>query len=266
MTGFTPHAQRIDRDRVISAVGVAIVHAALGWALLTGLGVSIPDKAQEALAAFDVTDPPPPPPVPPPNPPRPAHERAPRKEGAAAPPNLKSRATEVTAPVTPIPIPPPVVVTPLPGPGADATSGNAARIGPGTGSGGFGTGTGSGRYGDGPGGGGAGGRPLRWLSGRINDSDYPMSALRAEASGSVGLRFVVGVDGRVTRCDVTRSSGNRALDTTTCALIQQRFRYRPATDRDGRPHPDVVTGEHVWELHQRTVYGRDDDDEEDDGY
>jgi protein TonB len=58
--------------------------------------------------------------------------------------------------------------------------------------------------------------------------------------------FTVGTDGRVTSCTVTRSSGVPELDALTCRLIQQRFRYRPSTDRFGRPIPDEVEGEHDW--------------------
>lgn len=264
MQGFALHPPRLDRERVTSAVAVAVVHVALGWALLTGLGVSIPEKTQEVLETFNVLSPPPPRPEPPQQPPKPLKERAPQKEGAAAPPNIKSRATEVVAPKTEVPIPPPVIVAEKPGPALDPTQGNAPIFGPGTGAGGIGDGTGSGRYGDGPGGGGGGGTPLRLISGRIKNSDYPREAFATRAQGSVGLSFVVGTNGRVTSCTVTRSSGNRALDNTTCRLISERFRYRPATDRFGRPYPQTVTGEHVWELSERFV-SRDEYDRDDDG-
>jgi protein TonB len=58
--------------------------------------------------------------------------------------------------------------------------------------------------------------------------------------------FTVGVHGRVTRCTVTRSSGVPELDALTCRLVQQRFVYRPATDRYGRPVSDDVEGEQEW--------------------
>ena len=64
--------------------------------------------------------------------------------------------------------------------------------------------------------------------------------------GRVGMVFTVGANGRVTSCTVTRSSGVPELDSLTCRLIQQRFRYRPSTDRYGRPIPDEVEGEHDW--------------------
>ena len=58
--------------------------------------------------------------------------------------------------------------------------------------------------------------------------------------------FTVGPNGRVTSCTVTRSSGVPQLDALTCRLIQERFRYRPSTDRYGRPIADEVEGEHDW--------------------
>jgi periplasmic protein TonB len=50
----------------------------------------------------------------------------------------------------------------------------------------------------------------------------------------------------VSRCTVTSSSGVPELDALTCRLIVQRFRYRPSTDRYGRPIADTVEGEHEW--------------------
>jgi len=41
------------------------------------------------------------------------------------------------------------------------------------------------------------------------------------------------------------------LDLLTCRLVQQRFRYRPSTDRYGRPYPEVVEGEHEWIAYRR---------------
>lgn len=246
---FTLHPQRIDRERLASALAVAAVHAALGYALLTGLGVSLPGKVQEVLAAFDVTDPPPPRPDPPPNPPRPLPERAPRDEGAAAPPNLTSRATPIVAPDTPIPIPPPLTVTELPGVGAEATSGNAERVGPGTGAGGFGDGTGSGRYGNGPGGGGGGERavPLRSDLGNLDCRDGAFSCPSVE----ITLRFTVGADGRVTDCRVLRASGDADVDRQTCPRAEQRMRFRPARDPSGRKVPAQITWVHDFEARER---------------
>jgi protein TonB len=62
------------------------------------------------------------------------------------------------------------------------------------------------------------------------------------------VRYVVGTDGRVSGCRVTRSSGHAELDATTCRLIEQRFRYRPARDAAGRPVPETVSRTFDWLL------------------
>lgn len=236
-----------DRGRAMAIAGVVAVHAALGLALLHGLGVALPQSVSDRLTVLNVLPPPPPPP----HAVERQHRITPRKEGAAAPPNLRSKPTEVVAPkpILPPPVPQPIPAAPIAGSGSAPSAGAAPFRGPGTGSGGIGTGTGSG--GSGYGDGGGGGTPLRLKSGRLKDSDYPREAWAAHASGTVGLHWIVGVDGRVHDCSVTRSSGNAALDETTCRLITARFRYVPTKDAAGRPVPDEVDGEHVWTLERR---------------
>lgn len=230
------------RDRIGAAAITALLTAALGYALIAGLSVRLAPAAQSALAIFDLT--PPPPPAPPATVQQ--RDRAPLREGAASPPNLKSRATEVAAPVAivPIAIPPLLVTADKPAAGNQATSGNAPIAGPGTGSGGIGDGTGSGGSGDGAGGGG--GTPPRRIEGRIRNSDYPRSAGDAGIGGTVSVLFVVAPSGRVTDCEITRSSGDAALDDTTCDLIIKRFRFDPARDRRGRPVESMVEENHSW--------------------
>lgn len=245
-------AGRIDRERVVSVVGVAVLHALLGLLLIRGLGfVPVAPESAE-LKTFDVAPEPPPPPVIEPLKVEAPKEkaRAPEPEGAAAPPNLRDTPSPVVAPPQVIPLPSPVVAAPIAGVGNRDSAGAAEVPGPGTGSGGVGAGTGSGRSGNGTGGGGGGGmsRPVRWLSGGIQDRDYPRAAVEARAQGTLTLTFVVQTNGRVGGCTITRSSGNRALDETTCRLITRRFRYRPALDGDGNPVPTRIDGEHEWTL------------------
>ena len=64
----------------------------------------------------------------------------------------------------------------------------------------------------------------------------------------VGANVYIGANGRVTRCVVKISSGNQALDDTTCRLITQRFRYEPARGTDGRPVADIAGWEQRWWL------------------
>lgn len=230
------------RRPIVAAVTVAVVHGVIGYAFLTGLGTRMSICAPDVLKTFDVLPDPPPPAIP-----AAPHRKSARRQGASSPLNLKSQATEIVASTTPALAPPPIVAAPVADRGSDPSAGASSVRGPGAGSGGQGAGAGSGRSGDGD---GDGGTPLRWRDGRIKDSDYPRGALEAGASGIVTLRFTVGVNGRVTDCAVTASSGNAELDDTTCRLIRQRFRYTPSTDAAGRPVPDTVTGQHEWTLYR----------------
>lgn len=251
--------QQVDRDRLVSAGAVGLLHALLGWVLLTGLGFDVVPEAAERLQLFDVTAEPPPPPAEPMVPEKVEEtlEVKPKDpEGAAAPPNLRDTPTQIVAPKPKIDlkIPPPIPVAPVAGLGNAPAAGAAEIPGPGTGRGGVGDGLGSGLFGSGTGGGGGGlGRPARarHISGRIVEADYPDSAYERGITGVVYLRFVVAPTGRVSECEVTRSSGNAALDRTTCRLIVQRFRYRAARDSEGRPTSEVIRGEHHWELGPR---------------
>lgn len=69
----------------------------------------------------------------------------------------------------------------------------------------------------------------------ITAQDYPRAALREEAAGTTRFRLDVSADGAVENCTVTVSSGNATLDETTCGLVQQRARFEPARDAQGRP-------------------------------
>lgn len=233
------------RSRIKSAIGVAAVHALLGYVLIHGLGFEIAGKASDdRLKLFDVASEPPPPPI---EELLPAEPRAPDPEGAAAPPNLKATPTPVVAPppVIRLPAPSPVVAAPIPGPGSDASAGASDKAGPGTGAGGEGTGTGSGRAGDGDGGGGAATR-ARHLQGDIDRRDYPDAAGDAGVEGSVLVLIYVGTDGGVDDCRVERSSGSAELDSATCRLVERRFRYAPARDARGRAVPDILGWNQDW--------------------
>lgn len=222
------------RERISTLVLVALLHILLLACLFLGLRADFGPRIA-TLPAIMLTA------VPPPRALERDRQRAmPRHQGAAAPPHLRARATPVARPqpVIAMPAPPIIVAAPLPGLGAEATAGAAAVIGPGSGSGGIGAGTGSG--------GGGGEIPLRLIHGRIRDSDYPLALADRGIAGTVGLRFVVGVDGRVGDCVVTATSGSPELDALTCRLIRERFRYRPTRNGAGRKVADVVTGEHHW--------------------
>ena len=225
--------------------------ALLLWALIVGLTIGAGGVRESALKLFGVA-PPPPPPVEK-TPPLKVHNY--RPQGAAAPPNLRSKPTEIVAPVPVVllPVTPPVVTAPVAADDVQATAGAADVPGPGTGAGGEGNGFGAGGDGDGD---GAGDVPPRRLGGRIRDSDYPLEAGVQGVSGTVGVRFVVAVDGRVPRCQVTRSSGSELLDATTCRLIMQRYRYKPAHDARGEPFESVLVQNETWIIHEEQAEER----------
>lgn len=231
----------------IGAMGVTIaLHLLLGWALIVGLGVDVPRAAQSALATFDIL---PPPPDPPPPPPVPQVVRQGRPEGRAAPPNIRSKATEIVAkpPVVPLPVPPPVVTAPVAGPGSDASSGATDRVGPGTGAGGVGDGLGSGGAGDGDGGGG-GDTPPEQIGGSLRGAQLPREFEEDGFVGTVEVDYVVEPTGRATDCRIRRSSGSRAIDIATCRQIERAFRFRPSRDAQGRAVPSVMVQRHDWDV------------------
>jgi protein TonB len=226
-------------ERWRSALGVVLIHLALGAALLSGLGVTIIPRAETVTQLVAVAlDPPPPPPeiAPLPRPaPRPHGGAAPRAPSPAPPggsPGPVKRAA------LPVPMPP-MIVNPVAAGGG--SSGTGQSFGSGSGSGGNGSGSGDGA------GDGDGGSDLEQIAGEIRRSDYPRAARDARIGGRVEFRFIVGPDGRVRDCAITRSSGSAALDETTCRLVTQRFRYRPSTDARGHPIAEEVEGEHIWQ-------------------
>ncbi len=231
-------------ERLKGLIGAGLVQASILYLLIAGLVVKLPgiDAAKNDLLAF----------VPPPPPvvekvetrPKPSH----KTEGKAAPPNIRSKATEVAAPPVP---PPPVPPPPLPAAakpfeGNQSTQGAAPVAGPGTGAGGIGNGTGSGGAGNGDGDGYGRETPPRFRSGRLKSSDIPESAWESGVEGTVSVRYFVNVDGSVSGCRITRSSGYALLDNTTCRLIEQRFRYRPSLDDDGTPVRSIIVENHTW--------------------
>src|SRR5690606_844924 len=80
------------------------------------------------------------------------------------------------------------------------------------------------------------------------DSDYPRRAILDSAEGTVAFRLVIGTNGQVSSCELTRPSGHRALDDATCRLISRRARFDPATDETGSKVLGTYTGSVKWEL------------------
>jgi protein TonB len=86
------------------------------------------------------------------------------------------------------------------------------------------------------------------LGAYILDIDYPVSAIRKLAQGTVGYRLEIAPDGRVAVCQVTASSGHQVLDATTCRIFRARARFAPARNAADCPVGDVATGRIHWIL------------------
>ncbi|MBO9518684.1 MAG: energy transducer TonB [Porphyrobacter sp.] len=91
-------------------------------------------------------------------------------------------------------------------------------------------------------------RPSNERSGWISNDDYPAGPLRNRLQGTVDYKLIIGTNGRVSACDVTRSSGSGQLDDATCRLIQRRARFEPATDDTGAKVVGSFSGTVRWQI------------------
>lgn len=221
-------------------IAVALLHVAILYGLARALAPDFTASVERGVvAAFTLEAPPPEPPPPPP--PDPA------EEGAAGDPGREAVPREVAAP------PPPVVVvrqTPAPATPSTGTENRAGAVetGDGTGAAGRGEGTGSGGSGSGQGGGAPATRPVH-IAGEINNArDYPVPAggRQARIGTEVIVRVIVGIDGRARDCTVYRASPDAQADRLTCELVEQRLRFRPATDAAGNAVPAPFFWRQRW--------------------
>ncbi len=215
--------QQMSGNKIVAIVIVAIIHVALGYALITGLAYDAVQKVVERVTTVDVSEPPPPPDEPPPPPP--PDNAAPPPPVAPPPPISISVAPPPIQTVQTIPpkappaviIPPPApVAAPAPPPPPPPKRANPVPRG----------------------------NPGRWVS---ND-DYPSRAIREEAQGTVRFTLTVGPDGRASDCTVTGSSGNSTLDETACRLLRQRSRFDPKLDSEGNPTTGTWSSSFRWQL------------------
>ncbi len=231
-------------------VAVAVVTGALGWLLATALALHVPHAVTGALAAFDVAPPPPPPP--PDEKPRP-QRIAHRAHLAPAPAGKRATPTPVVLPPPVVPLPvPTVIAAPVAGVGAAPDAG-ASDHGTGTGAGGRGNGRGGGGDGD-------GGQDERLIRDK-RPGELPPAARHLDGVRIVGMRWIVGVDGRIHDCRITRSSGDSELDTETCDILTKELRYAPALDAAGRKVPVTIDdAQQRWDVTHAPGSDRDDDD------
>lgn len=77
--------------------------------------------------------------------------------------------------------------------------------------------------------------------------DYPADSVKMGEQGQVRLKYLVKQDGNVGDCIVTLSSGLKRLDDAACAMVTNRWKFKPAT-QNGKPVAEYLTAEVVFQL------------------
>jgi protein TonB len=237
--------------RTLSGTASAAIVGAIFALLVLGLNVQRTVESAARLVSVDLSEPPQTQPTEQPQAPKP-HANKPAPKHEASPRNVRNEATAVVAPPVTRLIPLPVVAATHAGPGAAANNGASTLPGPGQGAGGVGNGLGGGGLG-GNGNGSGDGEPVvgpRQTGGSMSYRDLPEGILPLGQEASVDVLFAVNPNGRASDCEAERSSGYPVLDHLACRLIEQRFRFKPARDRLGRPVRSWVAETHSWIAHE----------------
>jgi len=233
--------------RALSAVSSVAIVALIGALLVLALRVQ--QVIGQSTSLISMTFSPQPQPAERPKPPQVRHLDRPAPKHEASPRNLRNQATQVVAPpVRPRIVPPPVVAAQQAGIGSAPSNGASASPGPGQGAGGIGNGTGGGGLG-GEGNGTGDGEPVvgpRRTKGDLHYGDLPEGVLAPGQEATVEVLYWVGPDGRASQCRAEHGSGYPVLDRLACSLIEQRFRFRPAKDKHGKPVRAGVIENHTW--------------------
>jgi protein TonB len=75
---------------------------------------------------------------------------------------------------------------------------------------------------------------------------YPKAALMNEETGTVGMGFLISVDGKVVESKVEKSSGSKSLDKAALSALSQ-CKFKPGT-KDGKPEQAWAKIDFVWKL------------------
>jgi protein TonB len=208
--------------RATAIAGVAIIHAAIGLGLVVGLTVTGMTPAVDTWDPFEIT----PDPLPKPPPPEPQKQQETQKTLVTVPPTPYDPPAKSDSWVTVDPVPDdnPFVVDPGPAVQQPVDSRPMPAFTP------------------------RGARPRNDPSGWLSTDDYPRAPLVDGVEGTAGYRLIVATSGRVSACEITRSTGNDKLDQATCRFILRRARFEAATDETGAKVLGSYTGTVRWEI------------------
>lgn len=205
--------QEMSGRKIIAIGAVALLHAGVGYALVTGLAYNAAKQVYEDLKTFDVAPDEPEKPAEPPPPP-PKVDLPPPPKVTVPPPVVMSPvvSTNTIQAITPSapPAPPPPPAAPPP-PAPPKVAQRAVQRG-----------------------------------GSISDEDYPSSSIRNEEAGTSIATFTIGTDGKVVACNA--SGASPTLDAETCKLIIRRFRFKAALDTSGQPIEETKSQRVTWRL------------------
>jgi protein TonB len=209
--------QRSPRKHLVGLAVVVVLHALLFWAINSGLAhkfVKIVKAPVEAVLLEELKPPPPPPPPPPPKnlpPPPPAYVPPVEVQVNTPPPvNAIAAVSNKPQPEAP-PSPLPVVSNAPPAPPAPIAR-TAAVI----------------------------------SASSCEKPEYPSASRRLEEEGTVTLKFLVGVDGRVKESAVDKSSGFRRLDEAARQGLS-KCQFKPGTE-NGQPVEGWASMRYTWKL------------------
>lgn len=195
--------------RIAGIAFVALLHVAIIYALLSGLGVRAVPVLHQPLEAKIIQDVKPPPPAPPPPPPQlvqppPPYIPPPLVQIAQPPPVPVIAAATAVKPVAPPPkpVPPPQPVR------------AAARLDP---------------------------------NQSCAAPQYPDSAYDMGETGTSVLQFLISANGSVEQSRIASSSGHAVLDDAALAALAQ-CHFEPAIGADGQPQQSWATIPFVWQL------------------
>lgn len=207
-------------NRLVSIIVVLLLHAFMGYALVTGLAFEAVQKVKKSLTSIDVKEEEPPEEEePPPEPEKqiepPIVSPPPLVTTVSPPPTVRTVATPPPfVPIVPTAAPPAPPAPPPPPPVAKRPN-PIPR-----------------------------GNPGNWA----NANDYPSRALQQEREGTTGFRVTVDANGRVTDCVITSSSGHSDLDDATCKNIERRGRFQPALDHNGNETTGTWSNRVRWQI------------------
>lgn len=211
--------QRAPKKHIVSIGVVVLLHLGLFWAINSGMArkfvkvIKGPVEAQLLEEVKPDLPPPPPPPPPkdlPPRPPPPPPTYVPPSDVPLANAAPAEGAISAVTTVTPSVSAPP---TPEPPPAPPQPSVRVAPIVSAT---------------------------------NCQKPEYPSASRRLEEEGTVHLKMLVGVDGRVVQAEVNKSSGFPRLDDAAREALSKCL-FKPGTV-DDKPEQAWATMKYTWRL------------------